>query len=75
MRLSDSIKDVANDEVFRTNFLLFKKVSLNYRDISFLDTMPMKFQWVKELYLNHNNLTHLNVLQFSYIGHRTVQEP
>jgi hypothetical protein len=75
MRLSDAIKDVANDEVFRTNFLLFKKVSLNYRDISFLDTMPMKFQWVKELYLNHNNLSHLNVLQFSYIGHRTVQEP
>lgn len=43
MRLSEVIKDVSNDEVFRTNFLLFKKISLNYRDISLLDNVAIKF--------------------------------
>lgn len=61
MRLSEVIRDVSDDEVFRTNFLLFKKISLNYRDISLLDGVAIKFQWVKELYLNHNNISSLQV--------------
>lgn len=61
MRLSEVIRDVSDDEVFRTNFLLFKKISLNYRDISLLDGVAIKYQWVKELYLNHNNISSLQV--------------
>lgn len=76
MQLSQVIVDVEDDEVFKTNFLLFKKISLNYRDIVVLDPLSSKFQWVKELFLNHNNLRDLDVITNSLsLGYPIVQEP
>ena len=64
MLLSNVIRELENDEVFKTNFLLFKKISLNYREITSIDFINSKFIWIKELYLNQNNLQNLQVLIF-----------
>ncbi len=39
------------------------KLFLNYRTIKFLDRIENKFSLIKELYLNHNQLTSLDGIE------------